>query len=155
MANAGWHPDPTGRHGLRYHDGELWTSHVADGGVQALDPMVPALPGPPPMPGPPSMPPPGWGTSGWGLTRTREHPDGTTVLVLGILSLVVCGLLGPFAWSKGSRALTEMDREPHTMWSNRGQIRAGQICGIISSCLLAFSAAIFVLVVIAAAAGSN
>lgn len=97
MVNAGWHPDPSGRHGLRYHDGELWTAHVADGSVQSLDPMVPPLPGPAPLPGPPPMPPPGWGMSGWGLTSSREHPDGTTVLLLGILSLVVCGLLGPFA----------------------------------------------------------
>jgi hypothetical protein len=97
------------------------------------------------------MPPPGWGASGWGLTSSREHPDGTTVLVLGILSLVVCGLLGPFAWSKGSKALAEIDREPHFNWSNRGQIRAGQICGIISSCLLAFSALIVILALMLAA----
>lgn len=38
-----------------------------------------------------------------------------------------------------------MDREPNFVWSNRGQIRAGQICGIISSCLLAFSAVILIL----------
>jgi len=34
---AAWHPDPTGRHQLRYWDGQDWTEHVSDQGVQALD----------------------------------------------------------------------------------------------------------------------
>src|SRR6476469_2852241 len=34
-----WHPDPTGRHELRYWDGSHWTDHVASGGVQARDHM--------------------------------------------------------------------------------------------------------------------
>ena len=102
------------------------------------------------MPGPGS-----WGTSGWALTPSREHPEGTTILVLGILGLVVCGFLGPFAWSKGSRALAEMDRDPRITWTNRGQVRAGQICGIISSCLLAFSLLMVVLFVLLAAGSST
>ncbi len=36
-----WHPDPTGRHELRYWDGSVWTDHVADQGVQAMDPLMP------------------------------------------------------------------------------------------------------------------
>jgi uncharacterized protein (AIM24 family) len=36
-----WHPDPTGRHELRYWDGSAWTDHVADRGVQAMDPLIP------------------------------------------------------------------------------------------------------------------
>jgi uncharacterized protein (AIM24 family) len=36
-----WHPDPTGRHELRYWDGSVWTDHVADRGVQAMDPLIP------------------------------------------------------------------------------------------------------------------
>ena len=34
---AAWHPDPTGRHQLRYWDGQDWTEHVSDQGVQAID----------------------------------------------------------------------------------------------------------------------
>ncbi|MEM7140587.1 MAG: DUF2510 domain-containing protein [Actinomycetota bacterium] len=34
---AGWHPDPSGGHELRYHDGTDWTAHVSDGGVQSTD----------------------------------------------------------------------------------------------------------------------
>ena len=36
-----WHPDPTGRHELRYWDGSTWTDHVADQGVQSMDPLMP------------------------------------------------------------------------------------------------------------------
>ena len=34
---AAWHPDPTGRHQLRYWDGQDWTEHVSDDGVPAID----------------------------------------------------------------------------------------------------------------------
>ena len=34
---ANWHPDPTGRHQLRYWDGSTWTDHVSDNGVVGLD----------------------------------------------------------------------------------------------------------------------
>ena len=37
-APAGWFTDPTGRHQLRYWDGDAWGSSVSDGGVQSLDP---------------------------------------------------------------------------------------------------------------------
>lgn len=36
---ANWHPDPTGRHELRYWDGNAWTAHVSDRGVQGNDPL--------------------------------------------------------------------------------------------------------------------
>ncbi|HZC71269.1 MAG TPA: DUF4190 domain-containing protein [Jatrophihabitans sp.] len=81
-------------------------------------------------------PPPGW---------RIEHPQGTTVLVLGILSLVVCGILGPFAWSMGNRALTEIDAQPN-YYSNRGSVVAGRICGIIATILLIIGVVILVLV---------
>lgn len=32
-----WHPDPVGRHQLRYFDGVRWTPNVSDNGVQAVD----------------------------------------------------------------------------------------------------------------------
>jgi len=40
-APAGWHPDPQGRHELRYWDGAKWTDHVSDAGVTATDPVTP------------------------------------------------------------------------------------------------------------------
>jgi uncharacterized protein YxjI len=57
---AGWHPDPSGRHELRYWDGH-WTPHVSSRGKQAYDmlpgqPVVPARPtAPTTQPGPPQQ----------------------------------------------------------------------------------------------------
>lgn len=39
MTAAAWHPDPTGRHELRYWDGSQWTEHVSDQGVQSTSPV--------------------------------------------------------------------------------------------------------------------
>ena len=36
---ANWHPDPTGRHQLRYWDGNGWTDHVSTNGRSGVDPM--------------------------------------------------------------------------------------------------------------------
>jgi hypothetical protein len=95
---------------------------------------------PPGPPGPPygyGYPPPGYGV---------EHPQGTTVLVLGILSLVICGVIGPFAWSIGNRALREIDAAPPGYYRNRGNVAAGRICGIIATVLLIVGALVLVLV---------
>src|SRR5262245_7723123 len=35
---ANWHPDPFGRHELRYWDGAQWTEHVSSNGKQSVDP---------------------------------------------------------------------------------------------------------------------
>ncbi len=83
----------------------------------------------------------GWGPAPVGV----EHPRGTTVLVLGILSLMACGLLGPFAWKMGATALDEMDAQPEANWSNRGNVTAGRICGIIGTAFLAIGVLFFVL----------
>lgn len=80
-------------------------------------------------------PPPAYGV---------EHPQGTTVLVLGILSLVVCGVLGPFAWSMGNRALREIDAAPPGYFRNRGNVSAGRICGIVATILLIVSVVVIV-----------
>ena len=34
---ADWHPDPFGRHELRYWDGAQWTAHVSSHGRQSVD----------------------------------------------------------------------------------------------------------------------
>jgi hypothetical protein len=79
----------------------------------------------------------------------QAHPQGTTILVLGILSLVICGLLGPVAWVMGNNAIAEIDRNP-SAYSNRGSVQAGRICGIVATVLLV----VFLLVAIIASASS-
>ena len=41
---AAWHPDPHGRHELRYWDGSTWTEHVADAGLVGIDHPAPTNP---------------------------------------------------------------------------------------------------------------
>ena len=80
-----------------------------------------------------------------------EHPQGTTVLVVGILSLVVCGLLGPVAWVMGTNALQEIDQNP-LAYSNRGLVVAGQICGIVATVLLVIGVLMALILVSASSA---
>jgi hypothetical protein len=83
-----------------------------------------SMPPPPPDAGPPYQPPYAGGIP-------QPHPKGTTVLVLGILSIFCLGIvLGPIAIVMGGNALAEIDRNP-AAYSNRGQVNAGRICGII------------------------
>jgi hypothetical protein len=65
----------------------------------------------------------------------QEDSQATTVLVLGILSLVVCQILGPIAWVMGNNELAGIDagRRPP---QNRGTAQAGRILGIISTVLM-------------------
>jgi hypothetical protein len=65
---------------------------------------------------------PGYGPpAGYG-GGTTDHPQGTTILVLGILSLVICQLLGPVAWIMGNNAIKEIDASP-SRYGNRGRWR--------------------------------
>lgn len=100
---------------------------------------------------------PGYGGAGYptaGYQGTREHPQGTTILVLGILSLVFCGVLGPVAWVMGNSALREIDASPGT-YSNRGQVQAGRICGIITSVLIILGIVLVLVLVVAGAASTT
>jgi hypothetical protein len=66
-----------------------------------------------------------------------EH-RGAMVLTLGILSLVICGFLGPVAWTMGNNDLSAM-RSGRMDPSGEGLTQAGRILGIISSVMLILS----------------
>lgn len=67
--------------------------------------------------------------------RYPEDSQAVLVLVLGILGLVFCQVLGPFAWSIGNTELAAIQagRRPP---ENRGMASAGRILGIIGTVLL-------------------
>jgi hypothetical protein len=90
---------------------------------------------------------PDYGPSYYG-PPPQTHPNGTTILVLGILSLVVCGFLGPFAWSMGNKALKEIDESGY-LYENRGTIQAGRVCGLIATIILILTAGVAVLAITA------
>ena len=106
----------------------------------------------------PPPPPPVYGSPYVGYGG-REHPQGNTILVLGILSLVIglsCGigfLLGPVAWVMGNNAIAEIDQNP-AAYTNRGSVQAGRICGIVATALLIVGVLLFVaLVTVSASSG--
>lgn len=84
----------------------------------------------------------------------REHPKGTQVLILGILSIVVCPILGPFAMVQGKNALAEIDANP-AAYSNRGTVNVGRILGIIGTVLIAFWVIYLVVMIIIGVTTAN
>lgn len=74
-----------------------------------------------------------------------QHPQATTVLVLGILGLLLCQLASPVAWVMGGRARREIEAARGQLGGS-GMVTAGWVMGIIGTVLLALS----LLVVVAA-----
>lgn len=90
------------------------------------------------MANPPSpAPPPPSGTY-------PEQSQAVTALVLGILSIVMCQLLGPFAWKIGHDELTAIN-EGRRPVGNQGLAQAGKVCGIVGTALLGIVVVFFVL----------
>lgn len=84
-----------------------------------------------------------------GPTGYTEGSQAVTVLVLGILGLVVCQVLAPFAWYLGNQEINAIDggrRAPE----NRGMAVAGRILGIIGTVLLGLALLIVAVVLIIA-----
>jgi len=100
---------------------------VLGGGATPVDPSTPR-PVSPPQYGY-GMPP-----MQMGMEPPRSS-NATTILVLGILSLVVCAVMGPIAWWMGSAELKLIDAGLVSR-QDRGSVNAGYICGIIGSVLM-------------------
>jgi hypothetical protein len=82
-------------------------------------------------------------------------PNAVLALVLGIISIVLCSVTGPFAWWLGQQAEQAVDASGGTL-GGRGMATAGKILGIIGTVLLgiAILAGIIILIV-AVASPSN
>lgn len=81
-------------------------------------------------------------------TRREKAPGAVTSLVLGILGIVICGLLAPFAWQQGKKAEALARSEGY---DGEGLATAGKVLGIIGTAFLVIT---FVVVVILAASGN-
>ncbi|GAA4674141.1 DUF4190 domain-containing protein [Nocardioides nanhaiensis] len=77
--------------------------------------------------------------SPYGPVTPPDHAQATTVLILGILGLVTCQLISPFAWAMGQRVVREIDRSGGRI-GGRSAANAGRVCGIVGSVLLLLAA---------------
>jgi len=77
-----------------------------------------------PFPPPPANDPP-----------PAQVPGGVAALVLGILSIVICPLCGPFAWSLGRKGEQAADASGGAL-GGRGLATAGKILGMIGTFFL-------------------
>ncbi|WP_040838784.1 DUF4190 domain-containing protein [Nocardia brevicatena] len=100
-------------------------------------------------------PPPRYGYPAYG-PPPPDHPQATTVLILGLLGVVFCQLVAPFAWVMGKRALNEIDASGGTV-GGRNSVMAGYVCGIIGTVfiVLAVIGVIVWLVALFAAIGTS
>jgi hypothetical protein len=111
---------------------------------------------PPPLPGS-QPPPPGYLAPGYPpqpgyapqapIQYAPDHPRATTAMVLGILGVVLCQVLAPFAWVIGKRTLSEIDAA-HGRMGGRGAAQAGYVLGIVGTVLLGLAALYLVFLVV-------
>lgn len=81
--------------------------------------------------------------------RYPEASQATTALVLGILGMLFCGIMAPFAWSIGAKELAAIDsgRRPP---ENRGTANAGRILGIVGTVFLGIGFVLVTLILVGA-----
>ena len=82
-------------------------------------------------------PPPGYGYA------VPDHPKAQTSLVLGILGLVLCQVIAPFAWSTGKKTVNEIDASGGRL-GGRSQAQTGYVLGIVGSVILIAGAGLMV-----------
>jgi hypothetical protein len=93
--------------------------------------------------------------AGYG-TMAQPHPQGTAILVLGIVGIVICGIAAVVAWVMGNKALKEIDANP-SAYSNRQMVVVGRILGIVGTALWAIAIVAYVIffIVLIGQAGSR
>lgn len=69
---------------------------------------------------------------------------GGTILALGILSLVVCSVMGPIAWAMGNEEMRRIE-SGQAPEDGRSNATAGRICGIIASVMLMLGGMLFLM----------
>jgi hypothetical protein len=110
-----------------------------------------------PPPGPPygNWPPNQYGAPPYAFA-VPDHPQATTVLILGIVSVAVCGFVAPFAWVMGNRVVREIDAS-HGQLGGRSQAQVGRIIGIVYTCIMgvAFAIGVLALVIVLVGAASS
>ena len=84
---------------------------------------------------PPSFPPPPPSSAPPPDAAPAQAPGATAALVLGSLSILICPLCGPFAWSLGRKGEQAVDASGGSL-GGRGLATAGKILGMIGTFFL-------------------
>ena len=84
---------------------------------------------------------------GYPVQYAPDHPKATLSLILGILGIVVCGVVAPFAWRIGKQD-ARRDRRSNGQVGGRGSAQAGYVLGIIGTVLLGLGLLVGILVVV-------
>ncbi len=81
------------------------------------------------------------------MSEGMKQDRGALILVLGIVSIVLCQILGPVAWVMGNNDLRDMQAGAMDP-KGQGITQAGKICGVIGTIMLVLGIlwAIFVFV---------
>ncbi|WP_024800899.1 DUF4190 domain-containing protein [Nocardia sp. BMG51109] len=87
-------------------------------------------------------------------SQAVEHPQATTVLLLGVLSVFCCGALGPVAWVLGKRAMDQIEASQGAL-GGRTQVLVGYILGVVGTILMALIGILFFLMVLGGNADGN
>jgi hypothetical protein len=75
-------------------------------------------------------------------------PNATAVLVLGILSIVICGFLGIIGLVMGNKDISLYKANPGIYSeSSYSSLKAGRICSIVGLCLWGFGIIIYAIVI--------
>ena len=106
--------------------------------------------GPGPAPIQPTQP--GQPMPQYAATSHLQPDRGTLILVLGILSLIVCGLLGIPAWVMGNKDLKEIDAGRMNP-AGRSNTNTGRICGMITTILTGVCLGGYLLIILIAVLG--
>jgi hypothetical protein len=86
-------------------------------------------------------------------TVAPDHPRSTLALILGILGVVACSIVAPFALVIGRRAVKEIDASGGQL-GGRSMAQAGFILGVIGTVILALSLIGGVVLIIVTAASA-
>lgn len=148
----GWYPDPEDASHQRYWDGTAWTDHRTPATGQGGQWGQPQAQGQGQWGGQQQQP------AQWTPTGPVAPPtpgSATTALVLGILSLVMCGLFtGIPAMIVGRNAKREIAASGGRL-SGEGVANAGFITGLIGTLLSVLGLLFFVLVIVAGISAST
>lgn len=79
-----------------------------------------------------------------GFPVQQDHPKAMTSMILGILGLVMCQVLAPFAWVIGKRTVAEIDASGGRI-GGRSQAQTGYVLGIVGSVLLGLAVVFLVI----------